>query len=60
MKLRFLGQNYSANRVRVETIPSDITICFRGQPYTLRRPIESFKPQFGIRTYRGVLYCKHF
>lgn len=58
MKLRFLGQDYSPNNVRVETSPSDIIVRFRGQPYQLTRPVE-LKRQFGIRTYRGILYCKN-
>ena len=58
MKLRFLGQDYLPNNVRVETIPSDISVRFRGQPYQLRRPVQ-LKLQFGIRTYRGILYCKN-
>ena len=59
MKLRFLGQDYSPNNVRVETIPSDIIVRFRGQSYQLRRPVDILKPQFGIRTYRGIVYCKN-
>lgn len=59
MKLRFLGQDYSPNSVRVETISSDIIVRFRGQPYQLRRLVALLKPQFGIRTYRGILYCKN-
>ena len=58
MKLSFMGQKYSVNSINVETIPSDITVCFRGQAYALRRPVNSYKPQFGIRIYRGVCYCK--
>lgn len=59
MKLRFLGRYYSPNNVRVETIPSDIVVRFRGQPYQLHGPVE-LKLQFDIRIYRGILYCKNF
>ena len=56
MKLRFLGQAYSTSNNQVETIPSDYTACFLGQRYTLRRPIQTFKSQLGIRKYRGIVY----
>ena len=59
MKLRFLGQNYSPSNCQVETIPSDITVSFRGHSYPLRRPLQKFTPQFSIRNYRGILYSKH-
>lgn len=59
MELRFLGQVYSTSNVQVETVPSDLTVCFRGQTYNLRRPIQTAKSQFGIRIYRGVLYGKN-
>ena len=42
MKLRFLGQNYSPSNCQVETIPSDITVSFRGHSYPLRRPLQIF------------------
>ena len=58
-KLRFFGQNYSPSNDKVVTIPSDIRICYRGQSYLLRRPLQSFTPQFVIRKYRGILYFKH-
>ena len=56
MKLRFLGQAYSASNERVETIASDCNARFLGQNYTIRRPIQTFKPQLGIKKYRGVFY----
>ena len=56
MKLHFLGQAYSTSNNQVETIPSDYTAHFLGQRYTLRRPIQIFKPQLGMRKYRGVVY----
>lgn len=58
MELRFRGQGYSSNSVRVKTIDSDLTACFRGQTYIPRRSIYSGKSQLAIRKYRGVLYCK--
>ena len=60
MKLQFLGQSYPQNNVRVETIPSDITVRFRGQPYVLYRPVHRYQSQFCIRKYRGVLYSKNY
>lgn len=56
MKLRFLGQAYSASNHQVESIASDYTARFLGQRYTIRRPIQTFKPQLGIKKYRGVFY----
>ena len=71
MKLRFLGeqypvvlrqglrslrQTYSAANHQVETVASDCTARFLGQNYTLRRPIQTFKSQLGVRKYRGVVY----
>ena len=58
MELRFLGQTYSSCNQFVETIPSDITVSFRGQSYRLRVPRQSFKSKPDIRIYRGVGYCK--
>ncbi|MGD1917747.1 MAG: DUF4278 domain-containing protein [Pleurocapsa sp.] len=59
-KLRFLGQDYSPNNIFVETIPSDIMVCFRGQSYPLTRPLQSFDSKLEIRKYRGILYTKSF
>ena len=59
MKLRFLGQTYSSSNCQLETIPSDLTACFRGQKYALRRPVQTFSPQFNVRIYRGIVYCKN-
>lgn len=56
MELRFLGQVYSSQNNRVEIIPSDLTASFLGQPYHLRRPYKTFKPQLGLRKYRGITY----
>ena len=56
MKLRFLTQTYSMNNNQIETITSENTARFLGQSYTLRRPVQSFKPQLGLRKYRGIAY----
>ena len=56
MKLRFLGQTYYTSSDRIETIPSDCTACFLGQSYHIRRPIQTFKSQLGVRKYRGIVY----
>ena len=56
MRLRFLGQTYATPNNQIETIPSDRTVRFLGQSYHLRRPIQTFKPQLGMRKYRGISY----
>ena len=56
MKLRFLGQTYSTSNNQVETTVSENTARFLGQRYTLRRPVQSFKPKLGLRKYRGIAY----
>ena len=58
MKLHFLGQTYFASERVVETVPSDLTLCFRGQSYILRRPLENFKSNLEMRIYRGISYYK--
>ena len=56
MKLRFLGQAYTANNDLVPTIAIPYIACFRGQTYKLRRPVAQYKSQLGVRKYRGVAY----
>ena len=56
MQLRFLGQTYSTSNHRVSTVAIPHTAHFLGQSYTLRRPVQTFKPQLGIKKYRGVSY----
>ncbi len=56
MELRFLGQSYSAASNQIQTEISGETACFRGQTYSLRRPIKTFKSELGLRKYRGVSY----
>ena len=57
MKLRFLGQAYSASNNQVETIPSEHTARFLGQRYTIRRPVQTINSPLGVRKkYRGVPY----
>ncbi len=56
MKLHFLGQTYATSNSQIETIPSDHTARFLGQPYHIRRPVKTFKPQLGAKKYRGVAY----
>ena len=56
MKLRFLGQTYLASNDRVETIASEHTARFLGQSYIPRRPVKTFKPQLGLKKYRGITY----
>ncbi len=56
MKLRFLGQTYSTANHRVPTVATENTAHFLGQSYTVRRPVQTFKPQLGLRKYRGISY----
>ncbi len=57
MKLRFLGQSYSAAENCVETIPSQYTARFLGRSYTPSLPQVNINPQLGlIKKYRGVTY----
>ena len=57
MKLRFLGQAYSATNNSVETIASEHTARFLGRTYTLRRPVRPINCASGIsKKYRGVPY----
>ena len=56
MKLRFLGQAYSATNNSVETMPSEHTARFLGRTYTVRRPIQVANSDSGAKKYRGVTY----
>ena len=56
MQLRFLGQAYSADNYQVETIASAQKGQFLGQTYSLRRPVQTFTPQRGLRKYSGLIY----
>lgn len=57
MKLRFLGQAYSASNHQVETLASRDTAQFLGQSYAIRRPIKTITSQIDVRKkYRGVVY----
>ncbi len=56
MKLRFLGQAYSANNNQIETLPSEHQARFLGQSYTPRRPVNAAKSRLGVCKYRGVAY----
>lgn len=58
MELRFLGQTYYSFNLPVETVPSDLTVCFRGQRYKLRVSKQNFKSTLNMGIYRGVRYCK--
>ncbi len=56
MELRFLGQTYTTAKHQVPTIATENTAHFLGQSYTVRRPVQTFKPQLGLRKYRGISY----
>lgn len=57
MKLRFLGQAYSASSNSVETVASEHTARFLGRTYTVRRPARAVNSASGIsKKYRGVTY----
>ncbi len=56
MELRFLGQTYVTANHRVPTVATENTAHFLGHSYTVRRPVQTFKPQLGFRKYRGISY----
>ena len=56
MKLRFLGQSYTASFNQIQTEPSEQTGRFLGQKYTINRPFKTNKSQLGLRKYRGIAY----
>ena len=56
MELRFLGQTYPATNNQVPTIATEKIVRFRGQSYRVRRTVQTFQPQLGLRKYRGVSY----
>ena len=63
MKLRFLGQTYSASQSRKLTTFSGYRACYRGQRYNISLPIlktqpnaEKSQPRLTIKKYRGVSY----
>lgn len=59
MELRFLGKSHSINNHSTETNAlDDSTGHFLGQTYTRSRPVTTFKPQIGLRKYRGVSYIE--
>ncbi|MDJ0904255.1 MAG: DUF4278 domain-containing protein [Xenococcus sp. MO_188.B8] len=56
MKLRFLGQAYSAKNNQVETVATEHTARFLGQSYIPHRPVQPFNSKLGLRKYRGIAY----
>ncbi|MEM6697810.1 MAG: DUF4278 domain-containing protein [Bacteroidota bacterium] len=56
MELRFSGQSYASNTRRVPTVTTENTAHFLGQGYTVRRPVQIFRPQTGLKKYRGISY----
>ena len=63
MELHFLGRSYFKSRSHIKTVPSDYTVCYRGQKYHLRAPVTSLATSgeraelsISIRKYRGVSY----
>lgn len=56
MELRFLGQTYPTANKQIPTITTEKTARFRGQSYRVRRSVQTFQPQLGLRKYRGVSY----
>lgn len=58
MELRFLGQSYSASSIRINTVVSEQTACFKGQRYNLRVPVPKTQSDrhSSMRKYRGVTY----
>ncbi|MGK7898520.1 MAG: DUF4278 domain-containing protein [Xenococcus sp. (in: cyanobacteria)] len=56
MKLRFLGQTYSATDNQIRTAATEHTAKFLGQTYIPHRPIQPFNSKLGLRKYRGIAY----
>ncbi|MEM6697809.1 MAG: DUF4278 domain-containing protein [Bacteroidota bacterium] len=56
MELRFLGQTYASNTHQVPTVTTENTAHFLGQDYTVRRPVQTFRSQTGLKKYRGISY----
>ena len=56
MKLRFLGQAYSAKNNQVNTVATEHTARFLGQSYIPHRPVQPFNSKLGLRKYRGITY----
>ncbi|MDJ0902281.1 MAG: DUF4278 domain-containing protein [Xenococcus sp. MO_188.B8] len=56
MQLRYRGITYSNQNTQVETVASDGVAKFLGQTYSLRHPVQRFKPHLGLRKYRGIAY----
>ena len=56
MKLRFLGQAYSAKNNQVETVETEHKARFLGQSYIPHRPVQPFNSKLGLRKYRGIAY----
>ncbi|MEM7715749.1 MAG: DUF4278 domain-containing protein [Cyanobacteria bacterium P01_A01_bin.68] len=57
MKLRFLGQAYSASSNSVETVASEHTARFLGRTYTVRRPVRAINSTSDMgKKYRGIAY----
>lgn len=56
MKLRFLGQTYSAAENRIKPTASEHTARFLGQSYIPHRPVQPCNSKLGLRKYRGISY----
>ena len=56
MELRFLGQTYTSTNNPIPTIATARTGRFLGQNYKIRRSVQTFQPQLGLKKYRGVSY----
>lgn len=58
MKLRFMGQVYSASNTKVLTVATEQTASFKGQKYQIRVPVQTVEPKSHteVRKYRGVTY----
>ena len=56
MELLYRGITYQSTNTQVETIPSDLPARFLGRTYFISRPTQIFKPQLGLKKYRGITY----
>jgi hypothetical protein len=56
MQLHFLGASYNSSPLCIDTVESEITGKFHGNPYKIRRPLVVVPNSVGKLKYRGITY----
>ncbi|NER19837.1 MAG: DUF4278 domain-containing protein [Symploca sp. SIO1B1] len=56
MKLAYRGLPYETREVTIDTSETELTARFRGQQYTIRRPVNLMRDYITSKKYRGVVY----